>query len=160
MRRLGTALAACLTLALGGFAAAVVAGKSPASILQTTSTTSTTDTTTTTIGTTTTGSTTTTTGSTTTTTGTTTTTVPTTTLTTTTTTTVVTKPKPKPKKYAICHRTGSKKKPYRKISVPKSSLRAHLKHGDILVGTGRCPSSVKKTDGKGHIVKIKIKKHK
>ena len=71
---------------------------------------------------------------------------------------VVTKPKPKPKKYTICHRTGSKKKPYRKISVPKSSLRAHLKHGDILVGTGSCPNSVKKTDGKGHIVKIKHKK--
>ena len=144
MRRFGTALAACLTLALGGFAAAVVAGKSPASILQSTSTTTTTGTSTT--GTTTTGSTTT---------GTTTTTGSTTTLTTTTTTTVVTKPKPKPKKYVICHRTGSKKHPYRKIAVPKSSLRAHLKHGDILVGTGRCPNSVKKTDGKGHIVKIK-----
>ena len=39
MRRFGTALAACLTLALGGFAAAVVAGKSPASILQTSSST-------------------------------------------------------------------------------------------------------------------------
>ena len=153
MRRFGTALAACLTLALGGFAAAVVAGKSPASIFQTTSTTTTTDTSTT--GTTT-GSTTTTTGSTTT--GTTTTTGSTTTLTTTTTTTVVTKPKPKPKKYAICHRTRSKKKPYRKIAVPKSSLKAHLKHGDILVGTGRCPNSVKKTDGKGHIVKIKKRK--
>ncbi len=152
MRRFGTALAACAMLALGGFAAAVVAGKSPAAILQSTSTTTTTGTSTT--GTTTTGSTTTTTGSTTTTTGTTTTGSTTTVATT---TTVIVKPKPKPKKYAICHRTGSKKKPYRKIAVPKSSLRAHLKHGDILVGTGRCPSSVKKTDGKGHIVKIKKK---
>jgi hypothetical protein len=151
MRRFGTALAACAMLALGGFAAAVVAGKSPAAILQTTSTTTTTGTLST--GTTTTGSTTTTTG--TTTTGTTTTTGSTTTVATT--TTVIVKPKPKPKKYAICHRTGSKKKPYRKIAVPKSSLRAHLKHGDLLVGTGRCPSSVKKTDGKGHIVKIKVK---
>ncbi|MDX6478166.1 MAG: hypothetical protein QOG29_753 [Gaiellaceae bacterium] len=157
MRRLGTAAAVCLTLALGGFAAAVVAGKSPAAILQSTSTTTTTGTTTTGSTTTTTG--TTTTGSTTTTTGTTTT-GTTTTTTVQTTTTVVTKPKPKPKKYTICHRTGSKKKPYRKISVPKSSLRAHLKHGDILVGTGSCPNSVKKTDGKGHIVKIKVKKHK
>ncbi|MEP6977874.1 MAG: hypothetical protein ABI948_07440 [Thermoleophilia bacterium] len=56
--------------------------------------------------------------------------------------------------------SGSKKKPYRKISVPKSSLAGHLRHGDILVGTGKCPNSVKKTDGKGHIVKIKVKKKK
>jgi len=109
MRRFGTALAACLTLALGGFAAAVVAGKSPASILQTTSTTTTT-------------------------------TVPS-------------------KKVTICHRTGSKKKPYRKIRVSTNALKAHLRHGDILAGAGACPSTVQRTDLKGHIVKTK-KKHK
>lgn len=146
MRRFGTALAACLTLALGGFAAAVVAGKSPASILQTTSTTSSTTTSTT-------STTTPTTTSTSTSTTTTTTTTPTTTTTTTTTTTVPSN------KVTICHRTGSKKKPYRRITVSKSALKAHLRHGDILAGPGACPSTVQRTDGKGHIVKIK-KKHK
>ena len=142
MRRFGTALAACLTLALGGFAAAVVAGKSPASILQTTSTTTT-------------GSTTTSTSTTTpTTTSTSTSTTTTTTIPTTTTTTTVPS-----KKVTICHRTGSKKKPYRKITVSKNALKAHLRHGDILAGAGACPSTVQRTDLKGHIVKTK-KKHK
>jgi hypothetical protein len=140
MRRFGTALAACLTLALGGFAAAVVAGKSPASILQTTSTTTT-------------GSTTTSTSTTTpTTTSTSTSTTTTTTIPTTTTTTTVPS-----KKVTICHRTGSKKKPYRRITVSKNALKAHLRHGDILAGAGACPSTVQRTDGKGHIVKIKVK---
>ena len=142
MRRFGTALAACLTLALGGFAAAVVAGKSPASILQTTSTTTT-------------GSTTTSTSTTTpTTTSTSTSTTTTTTIPTTTTTTTVPS-----KKVTICHRTGSKKKPYRRITVSKNALKAHLRHGDILAGAGACPSTVQRTDLKGHIVKTK-KKHK
>jgi ribosomal protein S14 len=149
-------------LAVGGFAAAVVAGTSPAAIVQSTSSTTGTSTTgTTTTGTTTTGTTTTGTTTTgTTTTGTTTTGTTTTVTNTVTNTTTTPRPKPKPRKYAICHRTGSKKHPYRKIAVPKSSLRAHLRHGDLLVGTGRCPNSVKKTDRKGHIVKIKVKKHK
>ena len=142
MRRFGIALAACLTLALGGFAAAVVAGKSPASILQTTSTTTT-------------GSTTTSTSTTTpTTTSTSTSTTTTTTIPTTTTTTTVPS-----KKVTICHRTGSKKKPYRKIRVSTNALKAHLRHGDILAGAGACPSTVQRTDLKGHIVKTK-KKHK
>ena len=141
MRRFGTALAACLTLALGGFAAAVVAGKSPASILQSTSSTTST----------TTSSTTSTTTPTTTSTSTT-----TTTTTTPTTTTTVTVPS---KKVTICHRTGSKKKPYRKITVSKNALKAHLRHGDILAGAGACPSAVQQTDLKGHVVKTK-KKHK
>ena len=144
MRRFGTALAACLTLALGGFAAAVVAGKSPASILQTTTTTGSTSSTT---------STSTTTGSTSSTTSTSTSTTTTTTPTTTTTTTVPSK------KVTICHRTGSKKKPYRKIRVSTNALKAHLRHGDILAGAGACPSTVQRTDLKGHIVKTK-KKHK
>jgi hypothetical protein len=135
MRRFGTALAACLTLALGGFAAAVVAGKSPASILQTTSTTTTGSTTTST--------------STTTTTSTSTTTTTTTTPTTTTTTTVPSK------KVTICHRTHSKKKPYVKIRVSVNALKAHLRHGDILAGAGPCPSTVQQTDAKGHVVKNK-----
>ena len=135
MRRFGIALAACLTLALGGFAAAVVAGKSPASILQTTSTTTTSSTSTTTPTTTSTSTT-------------------TTTTTTPTTTTTVTVPS---KKVTICHRTGSKKKPYRKIRVSTNALKAHLRHGDILAGAGACPSTVQRTDGKGHVLKVKVK---
>jgi len=136
MRRFGTALAACLTLALGGFAAAVVAGKSPASILQTSSSTTSTTTSSTTS-----------------------TTTPTTTSTSTTTTTTTTTTTVPSKKVTICHRTGSKKKPYRKITVSKNALKAHLRHGDILAGAGACPSAVQQTDLKGHVVKTK-KKHK
>jgi hypothetical protein len=141
MRKFRSAVVACVLLALAGFTAAVVvAGKSPASILQTTSsTTSTTSSTTTSTSTTT---------PTTTSTSTTTTTTPTTS----TTTTTVTVPS---KKVTICHRTGSKKKPYHKIRVSINALKAHLRHGDILAGAGACPSTVKRTDGKGHIVKVK-----
>ena len=35
-------------------------------------------------------------------------------------------------KVAICHRTGSKKKPFHTITVAVSAVRAHLKHGDVL----------------------------
>jgi hypothetical protein len=59
------------------------------------------------------------------------------------------------KKVTICHRTGSKKKPYRKIRVSINALKAHLRHGDILAGAGACPSTVQRTDRKGHIVKVK-----
>lgn len=40
-----------------------------------------------------------------------------------------------PKKVTICHRTKSKKNPYRTIRVSRSALKAHLRHGD---GIGRC----------------------
>ena len=35
-----------------------------------------------------------------------------------------------PKKVTICHRTGSKKNPFRTIVVSKNAVPAHLKHGD------------------------------
>src|SRR4029453_16986760 len=35
-------------------------------------------------------------------------------------------------KVAICHRTGSKKKPFHTITVAVPAVRAHLKHGDVL----------------------------
>ena len=141
MRKLRSAVVACVLLALAGFTAAVVvAGKSPASILQTTTTTGSTSSTT---------STSTTTGSTSSTTSTSTSTTTTTTPTTTTTVTVPSK------KVTICHRTGSKKKPYHKIRVSINALKAHLRHGDILAGAGACPSTVQRTDLKGHIVKVK-----
>jgi hypothetical protein len=33
-------------------------------------------------------------------------------------------------KVTICHRTGSKKNPFRTIRVSRNALKAHLKHGD------------------------------
>lgn len=46
------------------------------------------------------------------------------------------------KKTLICHRTHSKKKPYRLISVSNKAVPAHLRHGDVLPTNGQCPSSV------------------
>jgi hypothetical protein len=37
-----------------------------------------------------------------------------------------------PKKVTICHRTGSKKNPFRTIVVSKNAVPAHLKHGDTI----------------------------
>jgi hypothetical protein len=48
--------------------------------------------------------------------------------------------KPYPEKVTICHRTGSKKKPFVTIRVSQNALKAHLKHGD---SRGACgPNSV------------------
>jgi hypothetical protein len=44
-----------------------------------------------------------------------------------------------PKKITICHRTGSKKNPFRTIRVSQNALKAHLKHGDAI---GACPTAV------------------
>jgi hypothetical protein len=35
-----------------------------------------------------------------------------------------------PKKVTICHRTGSKKNPFRTIRVSRNAVKAHLRHGD------------------------------
>lgn len=43
-------------------------------------------------------------------------------------------------KVTICHRTGSKKKPFHTIRVSRNALKAHLKHGDVLGACG--PNSV------------------
>ena len=40
------------------------------------------------------------------------------------------------KKVTICHRTGSKKKPFHTITVSANAVPAHLRHGDTL---GPCP---------------------
>ena len=46
------------------------------------------------------------------------------------------------RKTQLCHRTGSRKKPYVLISVASKSLeRAHLAHGDVPATGGRCPSA-------------------
>ena len=36
------------------------------------------------------------------------------------------------RKVTICHRTGSKKNPFRTIRVSRSAVKAHLRHGDAL----------------------------
>jgi len=42
-------------------------------------------------------------------------------------------------KVTICHRTGSKKNPFRTIRVSRNAVKAHLRHGDAL---GPCSAAV------------------
>ena len=42
----------------------------------------------------------------------------------------------------ICHRTGSRRNPFRTITVAQSAVRAHLRHGDT---TGACSRRVNAT---------------
>jgi hypothetical protein len=62
------------------------------------------------------------------------------------------------KKVTICHRTGSKKKPFHTIRVSRNALKAHLGHGDALGPCG--PNSVftmchETKAGKKQTVKVK-----
>jgi hypothetical protein len=60
-------------------------------------------------------------------------------------------------KVTICHRTGSKKKPFHTIRVSRNALKAHLKHGDSIGPCG--PNSVftmcAKTKNAKKTVKVK-----
>lgn len=61
------------------------------------------------------------------------------------------------KKVTICHRTGSKKNPFRTIRVSRNAVKAHLRHGDAL---GPCSTAVftmchKTKAGKKQTVKVK-----
>jgi hypothetical protein len=61
------------------------------------------------------------------------------------------------KKVTICHRTGSKKNPYRTIRVSRNAVPAHLRHGD---GLGPCPRATftvchKAKNGKKKTMKVK-----
>lgn len=47
----------------------------------------------------------------------------------------------------ICHRTHSKKHPWRMITVSNRAVKAHLRHGDTLPP---CPPPPASTHGKGH----------
>jgi hypothetical protein len=60
-------------------------------------------------------------------------------------------------KVTICHRTGSKKNPFRTIRVSKNALKAHLRHGDAV---GPCSNAVftmchKAKNGKQKTLKVK-----
>jgi hypothetical protein len=60
-------------------------------------------------------------------------------------------------KVTICHRTGSKKNPFRTIRVAEPAVKAHLRHGDA---RGPCSSAVftmchKAKNGKQKTVKVK-----
>jgi hypothetical protein len=61
------------------------------------------------------------------------------------------------KKVTICHRTKSKKNPFRTIRVSRNAVKAHLRHGDAL---GPCGSATftmchKAKNGKKKTVKVK-----
>jgi hypothetical protein len=63
-----------------------------------------------------------------------------------------------PKKVVICHRTGSKKNPFRTIRVSRNAVKAHLRHGDALGPCG--PNAVftmcaKTKNGKQKTLKVK-----
>jgi hypothetical protein len=65
----------------------------------------------------------------------------TTTGTSTTTTTTTAKGK-KAAKVMLCHRTGSKKRPYVAILVSGNAAKAHLRHGDLpMPASGACPTT-------------------
>ena len=52
-------------------------------------------------------------------------------------------------KVAVCHRTGSKKKPFHTITVAVSAVSAHLKHGDVLGPCTVATVAAMKKHGKG-----------
>jgi hypothetical protein len=52
-------------------------------------------------------------------------------------------------KVTICHRTGSKKKPFHTITVAVSAVRAHLRHGDVLGPCTVATVAAMKKHGKG-----------
>jgi hypothetical protein len=55
-------------------------------------------------------------------------------------TTTTTKGKGHAGKVTLCHKTGSKKKPFVKVLVSKNAVKAHLKRGDVEPNAdGTCP---------------------
>jgi ribosomal protein S14 len=60
------------------------------------------------------------------------------------------------KKVTICHRTGSKKNPFRTIRVSRNAVRAHLRHGDKLGPCSGAPFTVCHK-GKHHKATVKVK---
>ena len=70
----------------------------------------------------------------------------------TTTTTVV------DRRVTLCHKTGSKKRPYVTIKVAQSAVKAHLRHGDALAGcTAKTIKALKAKAHKAAVAKAKAK---
>jgi len=62
------------------------------------------------------------------------------------------------KKVTICHRTGSKKNPFRTIRVSRNAVKAHLRHGDTIGPCSGAPFTVcHKAKGKHHGATLKVK---
>ena len=57
-----------------------------------------------------------------------------------------------PKKVVICHKTGSKKNPFRTIRVSRNAVKAHLRHGDAV---GPCSTATFTLCAKGKTKKVK-----
>ena len=57
-----------------------------------------------------------------------------------------------PKKVFICHKTGSKKNPFRTIRVSRNAMKAHLRHGDAF---GPCSTATFTVCHKGKTKKVK-----
>ncbi len=68
------------------------------------------------------------------------------------------------KKVTLCHKTGSKKNPYRTIRVSRNAVKAHLRHGDRLgpCSTARftvCHKGKHTTKAKGAKAALKHLRH-
>jgi hypothetical protein len=61
------------------------------------------------------------------------------------------------KKVTICHRTGSKKNPFRTIRVSRNAVKAHLRHGDALGPCGSAVFTMCHKTKKGKNVSVKVK---
>ena len=62
-----------------------------------------------------------------------------------------------PKKVTICHKTGSKKNPFRTIRVSRNAVKAHLRHGDTVGPCSTAPFTLcHKAKGKAKAT-IKVK---
>lgn len=61
------------------------------------------------------------------------------------------------RKVTICHRTGSKKNPFRTIRVSRSAVKAHLRHGDAIgpCSTAQFTVCHKVKNGKKRTMKVK-----
>ena len=61
------------------------------------------------------------------------------------------------RKVTICHRTGSKKNPFRTIRVSRNAVKAHLRHGDALGPCSTARFTVCHSAKKGRKQTMKVK---
>jgi len=57
------------------------------------------------------------------------------------------------RKVTLCHHTGSKKNPHRTITVSRSALAAHMRHGDT-VGPCTTAPTIRKHSTSAHVRKF------